>query len=261
MLAHYNFSSHPFHEKIDLENIYIDYRLKKALKMCTNLFDMGGSALLSGRSGLGKTLVLRLLQKQIADDQKYRSLYLNIPESPSCGVLRIIVNSLGEQAMGSKDRLFQQTVLLIKEMNMPLYLIFDEAHLLSKESLLDIRLLISSLEQTSSLRVLFCGQPYIHDTLKTERMTDLRERMPLSFNLEPFDEVGVEQYMKSRLEFSKRDLSVFSKGLLKNISVYSGGVPRRINNICTACLIQGEELGKDVIDEELFYSIKGDFIK
>ena len=59
-----------------------------------------------------------------------------------------------------------------------LLLVFDEAHLLSGDALVDLRLLVSSaIEQGPPMKILLAGQDHLRQTLKRSEYTDIVNRI------------------------------------------------------------------------------------
>jgi hypothetical protein len=122
-------------------------------------------------------------------------------------------------------------------------LLVDEAHLLSAELLEEIRLL-SNIEtaQHKLLQILLVGQPELDDILDSPYLRQLKQRVALRCRLEPLDENEVRGYIDRRLQLAGapgRLQEIFPPETLARIVFYSRGIPRLINNICDAALVNG----------------------
>ncbi|WP_459904113.1 AAA family ATPase, partial [Desulfosarcina cetonica] len=60
-------------------------------------------------------------------------------------------------------------------------LIIDEAHLIDPNTLTDLRLLISSIDEQISLKIVLCGQDSLRDILNRASHTDLAHRINMRF--------------------------------------------------------------------------------
>ena len=64
------------------------------------------------------------------------------------------------------DKLMSEVSKRIQQGEKCTLLIIDEAHLIAPETLTDLRLLLSSIEEEISLKIILCGQYPLGQTLK-----------------------------------------------------------------------------------------------
>jgi general secretion pathway protein A len=180
-------------------------------------------------------------------------LYCHLTSLPSGGLLKLILTQLGELPRRGKDRLFSQLLERAHRGESPLLLVLDEAHLLSGEALVDLRLLISSAADTAPpLRILLAGQDSLKATLRRNEYADLVNRISVRYQLRALSKDQTRRYIDFQVGHHGGDVKVFDESVKDLIHEFTGGNPRGINNIATACLLQAAARNALRIDDELF---------
>jgi type II secretory pathway predicted ATPase ExeA len=72
----------------------------------------------------------------------------------------------------------------------------------------------------------------------------------LNYKLRPLTLEETKNYIAHRLKVSGSDKQLFSDEVLSLIYDRTGGIPRRINNICNLALLEAFSANKDTVDEE-----------
>jgi type II secretory pathway predicted ATPase ExeA len=135
-------------------------------------------------------------------------------------------------------------------------LIVDESHNLDWEVLEEIRLL-GNLENRNGklLQIILAGQPELDRKLDAPNLRQLKQRIVLRCNLQPFTLRDAVEYMQCRLQRAgMADQSVFSEELMAEIHLRAQGIPRVINAICdnlllTAFALESKVCSLDMLDE------------
>jgi type II secretory pathway predicted ATPase ExeA len=118
-------------------------------------------------------------------------------------------------------------------------LIVDEAHNLEWEVLEEIRLL-GNLENRNGklMQIILSGQPELDRKLDAPNLRQLKQRIVLRCNLQPFTLRDAVEYMESRLGIAgMQNQTVFSEEMMAEIHLRSQGIPRVINAICDNLLL------------------------
>jgi general secretion pathway protein A len=117
-------------------------------------------------------------------------------------------------------------------------IIFDEAHLLNLDALIDIRLLISSaIDDAPPLKVILVGQEPLRQTLRQSSQAALLSRISVRHHLPSLTKVQTVAYIDFQLKQAGGSEKLFEDATKGMIHDYSGGIPRQINNLATACLL------------------------
>lgn len=249
-LDHFSLSAHPFAENPPINWLLHDPRIEQALARLKFFYEQTAIALILGQTGIGKSSLLRLFLQELPQN-RFHPLYLHLTPLNANGFLRLIVTSLGEKPKMGKDRLLLQILERIHQIEKCTTFVIDEAHLLDPQVLTDLRVLISSVEQPLSLKILLCGQDGLRQILKRSSHLDLVNRITPRFSLQPLSRDQTTAYIDSRITMAGGSAKIFEPEAKDLIHDYTGGVPRQINNVATACLINAASRGLKKITETL----------
>ncbi|MEZ6129937.1 MAG: AAA family ATPase [Planctomycetaceae bacterium] len=243
--AYWKMNTKPFSYRVDSANLYRSQTLQSsALRLRYCFENNAGAALLLGVSGVGKS---SLLQKLRADDDHLAPfIHLSFPTlSPAELTHAIAVEILGDEPAGdlSTDTLLlhvQRKLHTYSEQGQHAVIAFDEAHLLSNDSLNHVVLPLLNLVDTDhrlSLSVVLSGQPSL--VAKIARNAQLRERIAVTATMDRFTDNEIRQYIDARLKAVGASTPVFTEGAVDAIIQLSQGNPRRINRLCDMALLVG----------------------
>jgi general secretion pathway protein A len=257
-LNHFAMTDHPFAEKPPIEWLLRDERTEQALARLKFFEQQGAIALIIGQTGLGKSSLLRLFIHQLPHN-RYHPLYLHLTPLNANAFLRLIVTKLGEKPLLGKDRMLMQILERITINDKCTLFIIDEAHLIDPKILTDLRLLISSIEQEVSLKIILCGQENLSQILKRASYADLVHRITLQFVMHPLSKDKTAAYIDYRISKAGASSKIFEPEAKEIIHDYTGGVPRQINNVATACLINAAARSQKKITESLVNETMAEF--
>jgi len=258
-LEHFQLRSQPFREHAAASGLWQDQRMKEGLARLDFLIAMGELGMLTGPSGVGKSALI----KRFLDDLTQRQceiVYCHLTHLPSNGLMKLIVTQLGELPRRGKDRVYEQILERAHRAEGTLLLIFDEAHLLTSESLTDLRLLISSaLDVSPPLKILLAGQDSLRGTMKRAQHADLLNRVSMRYQLRPLNKQQTTQYVDFQISQAGGDVKIFGEEIKDLLHDFTGGLPRAINNLAIACLLQATAVGAARVDEEVFRQATAEF--
>jgi general secretion pathway protein A len=250
--AHFKMSGHPFAERIPLDHILQDARLAEGLARLDYLADQGTIALVTGPVGSGKSTLLKLFIRRLSKNH-FSPLYIHLTHIKAPGLLRLIVAGLGEKPRGlGKENLFLQIQEKTRQTDTTYLLVIDEAQLLDPAALIDLRLLVSSaLDEVSPLKIVLCGQDGIRDLLKRSRHADLVQRISTRFFLPPLTRSQTTAYIDAQLKQAGAPARLFADEAKALLHEFAAGLPRQINNLATACLINAASRNLQRVDGDL----------
>jgi type II secretory pathway predicted ATPase ExeA len=224
-----------------------------------------GAALLTGVFGCGKTVLARALFSQL-NKNIYQIALINNPNLKSVEFLRAIARQLGAENLPEKltemsaDHFLQiiEEILLnnVKDGKETLITI-DEAHVIKDLDIFEeLRLLLNfQFEDRFLLTLILMGQPELADRIKKNKQ--LSQRIAMGYSLVPLKKEEMEKYIMHRLEVAGANKEIFSPKTFKPIFQNSGGIPRRINQICDMCLLTGLHQNAKIIDDEIVDEVVG----
>jgi len=258
-LDHFQLRSFPFAEHAAATTLWQDRRMKEGLARLEFLLTTGELGLVTGPSGVGKSALIKRFLHTLTP-QQCDVVYCHLAHLPSSGLLKSIATQLGEPSRRGKDRLYEQILERVQRSETTLLVVLDEAHLLSSDTLTDLRLLISSaLDVGPALKLLRVGQESLRGTLKRAQHVDLLNRLSVRYQLRPLSKDQTTQYIDFQLTQGGGDGKVFGPEVKDLIHDFTGGLPRAINNLAIACLVQARALGVARVDEEVFHQAAGEF--
>ncbi len=257
-LRHFSLTAHPFAEKPPIQWLLRDPRVEQALSRLKFFEQQGAIALILGQTGMGKSSLLRLFIHELPQN-RYQPLYLHLTPIGANAFLRLIVTGLGEKPKMGKDRMLLQILSRVKQNEKCVLLVIDEAHLIDPQTLTDLRLLVSSIEEEISLKIILCGQEPLRDVLKRASHADLVHRITMRFSLHALSKEQTGAYIDHRITLAGGTGKTFDAEAKDLIHDYTGGAPRQINNVATACLINAASRNIKKINESLVNETMSEF--
>ncbi len=208
--------------------------------------------LLTGETGSGKTTLCRAVVSATGERTFFSILHQ--PYMTGTEMLKLILRDFG---MVSKEELrrgalagadvahlmdvletFLASLLAIKARAI---VVIDEAQSLSPTLLDELRMLTAFERDGKRLvQIILCGQPMLLNTLKTEPLYALNERITRRVALTPLSDQEVEAYIYHRLAIAGgADRIGFEPDALRLIADLSRGLPRRVNVLSDRTLQEG----------------------
>ncbi|MEQ1885282.1 MAG: AAA family ATPase [Bryobacteraceae bacterium] len=201
-----------------------------------------GFIVLTGEVGTGKTTMLECLRDYLESQYIEFAFLFNSRVNPEQFFEMIAYDLNLSCARTSKTEvLFALNQLLVEQTQQgrTTVLIVDEAHNLEWEVLEEIRLL-GNLENRNGklLQIILAGQPEFDRKLDAPNLRQLKQRVVLRCNLNPFTLRDAVEYMESRLEHAGMpNQTVFPEELMAEIHLRTQGIPRVINAACDNLLL------------------------
>ncbi len=223
-----------------------------------------GAGMLTGVFGCGKTLLSRVLMRELEKDVYRVALIVNPLLKPE-ELLLAIAAQLGAQGLPStRADLLLNTVLAaltaVLENNARegrrTVVIIDEAHVIHDRSVWEhLRLLLNAQwEDRFLLTLLLLGQPELRSLVQADK--PLAQRIALGCHLTGFQPEETAAYILHRLKVAGHpEPGLFAPEVLQVIHTKSGGIPRRINQLCDLALFAGFGQQATRIDEALLRDV------
>jgi general secretion pathway protein A len=201
-----------------------------------------------GQVGTGKTTLCRTLLDQVGYDAEIAFIFN--PSPSEIELLQAIHREFGLET-GAKTRTelvaeLNRFLLQKKAQGRRVLLVIDEAQNLEPDVLEQIRLL-SNLETDSAklIQIVLIGQPELDDALARSDLRQLRQRITVRWQLQPFSRTEVAQYVEHRLSVAGNPNSgIFSPAALRALHRRSRGVPRLINSLADRALLGAYSRGR-----------------
>lgn len=251
--SHFSMTTQPFSERINTNLIMKDERFTQGLARLQYLLHSGSIAVLYGHTGVGKSTLLKLFLSQIPQNL-FLPIYLHFTHLKSSSLLSLIVSQLGEIPKHTKDRLFLQIMDKSLRSNLTPIIVIDEAHLLKTDAITDLRLLVSSpLDSSAHLKIILSGQEHLKYILKRDIHADFAQRISVHYHIHPLTKTQTASYIDFHLKSSGASDKIFDSDVKDLIHEFSAGIPRQINAISTACLINASIKQSQKITQDIFH--------
>lgn len=203
-----------------------------------------GFIVITGEVGAGKTMLVDRLLSQI-DPHSFLTAKIVTSQLGGDDMLRMVASGFGLDHAGlPKATLLtriQEFVLSQFAAGRRALLIIDEAQNLSLEALEELRMLSNIVVGTATaLQSFLLGQPQFRLVLGNQALDQLRQRITAAYHLGPLSEADTRGYIEHRLSCAgwKGDPQ-FADDCFAPIYRHTGGVPRRINSLCSRLLLFG----------------------
>ena len=131
--------------------------------------------------------------------------------------------------------------------------------MIDPKALTDLRLLTSAIDTQLPLKIILSGQEDLSRILNRSSHADLVHRICVRFFLKPMSKDQTVAYIESRMSLAGGSDKIFEPEAKHLIHDYTGGVPRQINNVATACLINAAAKNLKKVTEALVNETMSEF--
>lgn len=251
----WNLKQKPFENVADPRFFYTSKQHEEALsRLFYVVKEEKGCGMLTGVFGCGKTLLCHTLLSELVGDI-YKVVNITNPRMDELELYKLIVYYLGvEQLPKTKSEvLITLEKLLYNNFTdgKKTVLIIDEAHTIDNKNVFEeLRLLLNF--QTGNkflLSLLLIGQPELREKVETNKQ--FTQRIAIRFHLMGFSLQETTEYIYHRIQVVAGKPEIFPLDSTKIVYEYSGGIPRRINQICDMALLTGFSKNEKTITPEI----------
>ena len=238
----------PFENTPDPRFLYYSKEHEEALSRLMYVLEgRKGAAMLTGVFGCGKTVLARAFLSRI-NRNIYPVAMITNPYLKLVEFLRSIARQMGAEGLPEKltEMSADHFLQVIEEMlnnnakdGRHTVIIIDEAHVITDNDIFEeLRLLLNfQLEDKFLITLILMGQPELTERIKKNKQ--FSQRIAIGYSLGPLNEAESRLYIAHRLRVAGSTHEIFSPEALKPIVENSGGIPRRINQICDMALAVG----------------------
>jgi general secretion pathway protein A len=252
---YYNLNAMPFQITTDPKFLWLGEKHSEALATLKyGILENKGFLLLTGDVGTGKTALINRLVRMI----DVAAIVAKVPD-PGLSSLEFFNFLAIEFKMNKKFESKGEFLIHLKNFLLKAYdshkkvlLIIDESQRLNHDLLEQIRLLSNiELQDRKLINIFFVGQTEFNEMLMEERNRAVRQRITVSYHIDPLTESEARLYIKHRLKVAGATRDIFGRDAVREIYNYSGGYPRLINIICDHALLTGYSYNLKSIDKKV----------
>jgi general secretion pathway protein A len=254
-LEHFRLTEQPFRLTPDPDFLYWSKQHARAKAyMESTIWLADGFVIITGEIGSGKTTLLQSFLSELDDD--VICAVISQTQLTPTQFLQAILTEFGFKPFNKRkvELLDMLNMFLIEQYSngKKVVLIIDEAQNLTPKVLEEVRM-ISGIEthKEKVLRIILAGQPELKETLDSEGMKQLVQRVRLRFHIGPLDRQEMREYIERRLAVGgRRTTDLFADDSFDIVYRFSGGIPRLINTLCDTALLCAFADEKNVVEAD-----------
>lgn len=250
----FGLQKNPFRDTIDTELFFRTRQHEDAaLKLKIGIEDHHALVLLTGRSGTGKTLASQVVLRALAKEHFESTFVFVFPGMGKGALLGAILSELGivpQRFVQERLRQIQERAMELHAGGKRLVIVMDEAHFLKADALHALRTLSNlETEDDKLVTVLLIAEPGLRQRLQAPSYASLRGRITFSVELAPLGVADLEQYVKYRVLKCGGQFDFFPTEVYALVHELSGGIPREINRLLYASLIEAVASNQNLTPE------------
>lgn len=240
-IDHYGFREHPFQMTPDARLFYPSAGHSRAYAhLMYGLAQQEGFVVVTGEVGAGKTTLVERLCAEL-DPEGFVVARIVTTQVTGDDLLRLVADAFGATAEGDKATVLRSVIARLRAADRRHLLIVDEAQALSHGALEELRMLSNVTEGGRSvLQTILLGQPQLRGLLASPDLDQLRQRILASYHLGGLSREETHAYIEHRMRaVGWTGAPAWEDGALDLVHRFSGGIPRRINRLCSRVLLGG----------------------
>ncbi len=204
-----------------------------------------GFIVITGEVGAGKTTLVEQAWSQLNHDTYVMARIVTTQVSGD-DLLRLVMANFGvgdtpgtdkATLLGGFERFARSQLLTGRRC----VLVVDEVQNLSHAALEELRMLSNiTVDGRASVQTILLGQPQFRSTLASRDLEQLRQRVLASYHLGPLTEAETRGYIEHRLKtVGWAGDPHWQDEAFSAVFRHTGGIPRRINTLCSRVLLYG----------------------
>lgn len=260
MQALFGLKWNPFVQYIPSEAIVRTPRFNQFCYRVETLTMEGGFALITGESGLGKSVSLRALSDHLSRIPEITVGEISRPQSGLADFYREMGSVFGielraSNRWGGYKNLREKWKNHIDSTLLRPVLLVDEAQEMQPAVLSELRLLsMDKFDSSSLLSIVLCGDSRLTDAFKEANLIPLGTRIRTRLTMEAWTKPQlIDLLTESVMRAGNAEL--ITKELAETLAEHAMGNPRVMMNLAAECLSVAEKKERMRLDEGLFFEL------
>ena len=222
-----------------------------------------GFIVVTGEIGAGKSTLVGHLMANV-DRARLNAISLVSTQVEGDDMLRLVAQGLGlDTSAVAKARLLDAVEQQLESdlgAGRRTLLVVDEAQNLPVSALEELRMLSNfQVGGRALIQTVLLGQPEFRDKLASPGLEQLRQRVIATHHLDAMGADEVEAYIRHRLtRVDWQGNHEFEPAAFAAIHLYSGGIPRRVNQLAHRLLLNAAVEGADTISADAVHAVAAD---
>jgi len=251
---YYCMKNMPFVNDMPIDNLFTTPAMDEVLCRLQHAASNQLFAVVTADPGCGKSTLIRKLESTLPKGQ-FLMLYLSDSNLTPRWFYSGLVSQLGivpKFYRGDSKRQLRQQIEVIKNVyHQQVVCVVDEAHLLDRESLEEIRFVLNDkFDSKSPMTLILVGQSELIDTkLSMHQYDAIKQRIQICCKLPHLDRAETEKYIAAQLNYAECKQEIFTSSAIDEIYTASNGTMRKINLICDNILTYAFQQRRRLIDD------------
>ncbi len=256
----FNLKTLPFTKDIAVDNLFRSENWEMCHSKLRYTVENKLFTVLTSPPGCGKSTMLRALKNNL-NPNKYEFIYISESRLSPRWLYNLILRHFGVKEYyyrgDGKKAVHEQFAVTRELKHKEIIVCVDEAHLLSLETLQELRFFLNSdIDSSSLVSLILSGQPELRSTLRRDICEAIRQRIAFPISIEPMNRDLVEKYIDTHMKAAgSNDTSVFSDEALDMIYAESGGAMRIVNQICSLALMAAASSNLTIVDKGIVTNV------
>ncbi len=249
--AYWKLDEKPFRNTPNPRYLYISQGHEEALtRLLYAVAERKGGMLLTGDYGCGKTLMSRVLLRELSPERYEMAIIANPNLSPTEFLHETLYQfGVSARAGATKRELVHRIEAFARacrrEGRHPVLLV-DEAQMVrDMETLEEMRLILNlQRDEDFLITLILVGQPELAGLV--EKLPQFKQRLTLRYHLGPLEQAEAAFYIRYRMSKAGAKRPIFTPEAKRAIFESAHGVPREMNGLADLALLVGcgRELGE-----------------
>jgi len=249
----------PFVNAIPVDALCISDKHKEILGRLGFVAQGNRFAVLTAGVGVGKSTLIRKFAHSL-NPEKYTLFYLSDSQLTPRWFYKGLLDQLGIEAKfyrGDAKRQLHMQLKIIREIhNRNIVVVVDEAHLLERETLEEVRFVLNTeMDSLSPMALILVAQNELWDKLRMQQNAAIRGRIDIKCELPGMDRADLDAYMDAHLAYADGKTEIFTESALNEVHKYSAGSARAVNKAATHCLMYAAQRAKKLIDDAMVKTV------
>jgi general secretion pathway protein A len=260
LLAVYGLKWNPFSPDLPGEGLFLTPRIEQFAWRVEQLVQEGGFALITGESGTGKSVALRMVAGRLAALRDVSVGVIERPQSKTADFYRELgdlfaVKLAPHNRWGGFKALRERWKTHVASSRIRPVLLIDEAQEMSVEVLSELRILSSAdFDATSLLTVILSGDGRLLDRLRQQDLVPLGTRIRTRLVTEPAGREELLELLRHALS-KAGNLTLMTAELMETLADHSAGNYRSLMIMAAELLAHGLANEVTQLDERCYLEV------
>ncbi len=262
--SYYGMSCNPFTKEVNTKYKFESNDYTQLLNRFNYLKEINGLGVFVGPPGYGKSFAIRSFIDSLNKDL-YKIIYISIIDKYTLfDFFKEIGNALNiDTGACYRSDLYnniqKEIIKLVELYKVKPVIIIDDAHNLTREILLNLKVLFDfAIDSKDYTILILVGHPELKTELSKTIHDSIHQRIIVNYKMKGLTRVEVKDYVKTRLEIADVKNEVFTDDALNALYSCSKSSPRRLNTLILNCLMLGYQYNLPKIDSEIVMEAKGE---